>query len=111
MQMLKAKNAIVTGATPLAKEAWGFSNKMTSSALGAIGEVGGSRCCKRDSYLAIVKAVEFVREHLGVEMELSDIKCVHSAQNNQCIGKRCFLRKVRKYADIYIQIKRKIRLG
>ena len=81
--------SIVTGSTPLANEAWGLSNKMTSSALGAIGEVGGPRCCKRDSYISIIKAVEFSKEHLGVEMELGDIKCVHSKQNNQCIGKRC----------------------
>ncbi len=81
--------SIVTGSTPLAGEAWGLSNKMTSSALGAIGEVGGPRCCKRDSYLAIIKAVEFVKEHLGVNMELDEIMCTHSAQNNQCIGKRC----------------------
>ena len=81
--------SIVTGATPLANEAWGLSNKMTASALGAIGEVGGPRCCKRDSYLAIIKAVEFVGEYLGVEMELGEIQCVHSAQNNQCIGVRC----------------------
>ncbi len=81
--------SIVTGSTPLAKGAWGLSNKMTSSALGAIAEIGGPRCCKRDSYLAIIKAVEFAFEHLGVEMELGDIKCTHSAQNNQCIGARC----------------------
>lgn len=81
--------SIVTGSTPLSKEAWGLSNKMTSSALDAIGEVGGPRCCKRDSYLAIKKAVEFVKNHLGVEMELDEIKCVHSDLNNQCIGKRC----------------------
>ena len=81
--------SIVTGSTPLANEAWGLSNKMTSAALSAIGEVGGPRCCKRDSYLAIIKAVEFAREHLGVEMELGEIKCTHFAQNNQCIGKRC----------------------
>ena len=81
--------SIVTGSTPLASEAWGLSNKMTSSALGAIGEVGGPRCCKRDSFLAIVKAVEFARNELGVEMELSEIKCLHSAENNQCIGARC----------------------
>ena len=62
---------------------------MTSSALGAIGEVGGPRCCKRDSYLAIVKAVDFAKDYLGVEMELGDFKCIHSKQNNQCIGKRC----------------------
>ena len=86
--------SIATGSTPLANEAWGLSNKMTSSALGSIGEVAGPRCCKRDSYLAIVKAVDFVKEHLGVKMETGKIECTHSAQNNQCIGKRCpFLKK------------------
>jgi len=81
--------SIVTGSTPLAKEEWGLSNKMTSLAIGAIGEVGGPRCCKRDSYLSIIKAVEFAKEHLGVEMKLGKIKCIHSEQNNQCIGERC----------------------
>ena len=81
--------SVVTGSTPLGGEAWGLSNRMTSSALGAIGEVGGPRCCKRDSYLAIIRAVEFVKEHLGVEMQTHGIKCIHSAQNNQCIGARC----------------------
>ena len=81
--------SIVTGSTPLANEAWGLSNKMTASALGAIGEVGGPRCCKRDSYISIIKAVEFAKEYLGVEMELGGIKCIHAAQNNQCIGVRC----------------------
>ncbi len=81
--------SIVTGATPLSDEAWGLSNKMTSKALGAIGEIGGPRCCKRDSYLAITEAEEFARINLGINMELGDIKCIHSSQNNQCIGERC----------------------
>ena len=81
--------SIVTDSTPLAGEAWGLSNKMTASALGAIGEIGGPRCCKRDSYLAIISAVEFSRKNLGVEMEHGEIMCTHSAQNNQCIGERC----------------------
>ena len=81
--------SIITGATPLANEAWGLSNKMTSAALGAIGGVGGPRCCKRDSYLAIMQAVKFVHENFGVEMELDEIKCTHSALNNQCIKERC----------------------
>ena len=81
--------SIITGSTPLANEAWGLSNQMTSSALGAIGEVGGPRCCKRDSYLAITRAVAFIKEHFGIEMELDKIKCIHSAQNNQCIKERC----------------------
>lgn len=81
--------SIVTEATPLAKEAWGLSNLMTSASLRTIGTVGGLRCCKRNSYLAIGEAVAFVKEHLGVEMELSPILCRHSGQNNQCIGARC----------------------
>ena len=48
---------------------------------------------KRDSYLSIIKAVEFAKEHFGVEMEIDEIKCVHSKQNNQCIGTRCSFHK------------------
>lgn len=81
--------SIVTGATPLATDAWGLSNRMTARALNAIGELGGPRCCKRNSYLAVTEAVKFAKEQLGVEMKLNDIKCIHSAQNNQCIGERC----------------------
>ncbi len=81
--------SIVTGSNPLTNESWGLSNKMTALALSSIGEIGGPRCCKRDSYISIIKAVEFAREHLGVEMEIGEFKCVHSAQNNQCIRKRC----------------------
>ncbi len=81
--------SIVTGSTPLANEAWGLSNQMTAKALEAIGKVGGPRCCKRDSYLAITESVKFSDINLGVKMELGKIKCAHSAQNNQCIGNRC----------------------
>lgn len=81
--------SIATKATPLAKEAWGLANQMTSKALGYIGKIGGPRCCKRDSYLAVTAAVEFVKEHLGVTMEVEDIKCSRSAKNNQCIQGRC----------------------
>lgn len=81
--------SIVTGSTPLAGREWGLSNRMTSAALGAIGNVGGPRCCKRNSYLAITEAVQFAKDELGVEMELSEIVCIHFAQNNQCIRERC----------------------
>lgn len=81
--------SIVTGSTPLDNEAWGLSNLMTSQALAAIGKIGGPRCCKRDSYLSIIEAVKFAKTHLGVEMELGEIKCIHSKLNTQCIGARC----------------------
>ncbi len=81
--------SIVTGATPLKNREWALSNLMTSQALGAIAANGGPRCCKRNSYTAIIKAAELCRQQLSVEMELSEIKCIHYGQNNQCIGERC----------------------
>lgn len=81
--------SIATGSTPLSVEPWGLSNQMTAKALACIGKMGGPRCCKRDSYLAILAAIEFAAEHLNVPMEKSLPVCTRSSQNNQCIGKRC----------------------
>ena len=81
--------SIITKSSPLAGEPWGLSNLMTSKALAEIGRIGGPRCCKRDSYLAILAAIDFVKEHLGVEMEKPNVVCIHSEKNNQCIGSRC----------------------
>ncbi len=81
--------SIALGATPLATESWGLANRMTARALAAIGSVGGPRCCKRDSYLAVREAVAFAAESMGVRMELGEIACTRSAQNSQCIGRRC----------------------
>ncbi len=81
--------SIVTGSTPLSNENFGLSNQMTSRSLGKIGEIGGPRCCKRDSYTSILQAIDFAGEKLGIEMESEDIVCDWSSQNNQCIGKRC----------------------
>ena len=81
--------SIATGATPLASESWGLSNRMTAKALESIGSHGGPRCCKRDSYLAVLAAVDFVAEHLNIHMEKSLPVCTRSGQNNQCIGLRC----------------------
>ena len=56
----------------------------------AVGSVGGPRCCKRSAYLAIIKATELVRKHLGVEMELPDIlACKYSTRNTDCIKEDC----------------------
>ena len=81
--------SILSKSTPLTVEPFGFSNLMTSKALGEIGRVGGPRCCKRDSYLSILAAIDFVKEHFGVEMEKPEIICGFSTKNNQCIKKRC----------------------
>lgn len=81
--------SIISHSTPLTKEPWQLSQMMTSSSLQAIGTIGGPRCCKRDSYLSISCAIDYVKEHFQVEMEKQDITCIHSSMNNQCIKERC----------------------
>lgn len=81
--------SVLTGSTPLAEEPFALSNEMTSRSLAKIAETGGPRCCKRNSYLSILAACEFVKEHFGIEMKTHETVCFRSHQNNQCIGKRC----------------------
>ena len=81
--------SILSKSTPPTAEPFALSHKMTARSLAAIGAVGGPRCCKRDSFLSVLSAVDFVRERFGIEMERPEVICTYSAQNNQCIGKRC----------------------
>ncbi len=82
--------SIITKTTPLSGKSWGISNYMTAKALERIASFGGPRCCKRNSYTAVCTAVEVVEEKLGIRMELPEtIKCDYSAENKQCLRKRC----------------------
>ena len=81
--------SIASRSTPLSTEPFGLSNRMTARALEKIGEIGGPRCCKRDSFLSVLAAADFARENLGVEMETEEVVCAYSQQNSQCIGRRC----------------------
>ena len=81
--------SILSKSTPLAEEPYALSHKMTSASLGRIGEIGGPRCCKRNSFLAILSAVDFVEQYFGIKMEKHEIVCDFSHKNNQCIGSRC----------------------
>ena len=81
--------SIISQSTPLAVEPFGLANRMTSRALDKIGTIGGPRCCKRDSFLSILTAVDYVRKQFGIEMETEPVVCSYSPQNSQCIGSRC----------------------
>lgn len=82
--------SILTHATPLSGESWGLCNRMTSTVLDRLGTVGGPRCCKRNGFLSMLTAAEFIKTHLGVEMELPEqVICTYSKYNNECLGTRC----------------------
>lgn len=81
--------SIISRSTPLSAAPLGDANQMTAAALGQIGAIGGPRCCKRNSYLSILAAIDFVKDRFQIQMEKPVVVCRHPSQNNQCIGKRC----------------------
>ena len=81
--------SIITANTPLGEKEWQLSNKMTAIALLHIADAGGPRCCKRDSYIAIQVAVDYLKKHFEVELPLSPITCLHSDRNKQCKKSEC----------------------
>lgn len=82
--------SIITGTTPLSGKSWGDANAMTAKALGAISDLGGPRCCKRNSFTAALTAIDHVKDVLGIEMKRPEkITCEFSEENKQCIRKKC----------------------
>ncbi len=81
--------SLATGATPLAQEPWGLANAATARALGVLAKVGGPRCCKRTTGLALLAAVRFASERLGVRLASSSAPCEFADANAECLEGRC----------------------
>ena len=82
--------SIITGTTPLSGKTWGMANITTARALEAIGRIGGPRCCKRDSFTAVIEAAKLFEAELGIALDMPPrVTCAFSAENKQCLGKNC----------------------
>lgn len=82
--------SVITGTSPYSDATWGLCNLATARCLEAMGALGGPRCCKRTSLLAVRTTALFVADHLGVTMSLPEtIRCTHSPRNGECIKERC----------------------
>lgn len=81
--------SILTRSTPLAGEVWDLPMRLSARCLDAIAEIGGPRCCKRDSRLAVREAVRYTAERLGLAMPETQPVCGYMGKNRECIGARC----------------------
>jgi hypothetical protein len=63
--------------------------EFTSFVINKMSKIGGPRCCKRNAFLSLSYAVEFVEEKYGIKMDINDIRCEFSSINKQCIGNNC----------------------
>lgn len=89
--------SIIEKATPLSKNEWKLANEMTSIALKKISKNGGPRCCKRDTYIAIEAARDFIQKYKNITMPSAEKNlCNYSHKNKECTGINCIYNKNRK---------------
>ena len=63
---------------------------LTSRILDRIANIGGPRCCKRNGFIAITTAIDFIKEKYGIELDKpKEIVCGFSGNNPNCIGNKC----------------------
>ena len=81
--------SVMTGSGPLHKDAWPFPQKLVSVILSKLADVGGPRCCKRTSRIAIEEAIRFYRQFSSVKIPLSSVLCKYFEDNKECIREDC----------------------
>ncbi len=82
--------SVAFGATPLTTQSWGWANELTARSLLRIAIQGGPRCCKRDTFLALIEAVSFLGEKTGIQLaRLEAITCEFFERNRQCTRGQC----------------------
>ncbi|WP_105204350.1 DUF5714 domain-containing protein [Neobittarella massiliensis] len=82
--------SILHGTGPLSSDQYYSDNlSFVSQALQAIAAVGGPRCCKRNAFLSLSVAIDFVDRQYGIKLPKSKPRCTFSPQNQQCLGADC----------------------
>jgi len=81
--------SLASGATPRSGPSWGQANRATGRALQVIGDVGGPRCCKRTTWLALLSGIRFAREELGVKLAGTGPRCEFHGRNDDCLETGC----------------------
>lgn len=82
--------SIIHNTGPLSTDEFYKHNmEYTSKVLTEMSKIGGARCCKRNAFLSLSIAVEFVKEKYGIEMETDSAPCKFSPLNKQCLHDKC----------------------
>ena len=82
--------SLITDANPLSVAEWKLANLMTAKSLLTVAQHGGPRCCKRNTYLALMQAVKFLKEKLGVTLKVREgHECEFYDLNSECLRKSC----------------------
>ena len=82
--------SVWTGTTPLSKDSWSLCNRSTAGALAAMADMGGPRCCKRNTFTALRFMKSYLLRQMSLEIDLPEkIKCEFSRFNKECLESDC----------------------
>jgi hypothetical protein len=81
--------SVITDATPVSGESWAYGNRATAKALLAMAEIGGPRCCKRCTWLALLSTAEQISGVLGLSVEMETPVCCYHDHNQECLKNSC----------------------
>ncbi len=83
--------SIITGATYLSDKERSLALRVASKILEEMAQIGGPRCCKMATYVAIRVAVEFFVRELSIPIQTSTNPkpCIFSKSNPECLKMRC----------------------
>ena len=87
---LGAALSIINNTSPISDTEYYKDNmKFSSSTISIMSKIGGPRCCKRNAYISLSNAIEFVKNEYNVGIETENIECSFSLKNKQCIKVKC----------------------
>lgn len=87
---LGAAFSIIHGTSPLSSDDFYKDNmEFTSETIGAMSKIGGPRCCKRNVYISISKAINYFERKYNIKLEKITTKCQFYEQNKECIKESC----------------------
>jgi len=68
---------------------WSLSHQIVASSLKHIAESIDHRCCKRDTYLSLQAAAEFLKDKYAIDLPLSEARCTFSLRNQNLREEEC----------------------
>jgi hypothetical protein len=81
--------SVLGGATPLTGGPRALANEATAFALFRMLD-GQPRCCKKASRKALTSAVDFLRDRMGIALDISQpIRCTYMERNRECVRENC----------------------
>ncbi|MFA7626809.1 MAG: DUF5714 domain-containing protein [Candidatus Kapaibacterium sp.] len=70
-------------------DAWSLTNHVIADTTKKIAEHGGPKCCKRDTYFALLTVIDYLNDGFALNLKKSDAKCTFSLRNRSCGLEEC----------------------